>query len=109
MFFVIYRYFVYKEWIAGMWIYLILSCGLMIAYVTVNRGISRKPTPQEDLPDEWDHIKKAEFLEDEKKRRRVSRIIMMFFAAVSITLLVDMTELFFFDYIKEILGYLKNV
>lgn len=101
VFFIIYQVFVYFELIIGMWLYLIASCLLLIAFVFVNRGFSIVTTKEEDLPSEWSKEEKSSYLEDENRRHKIAKKIMLFLMPIAITLILDIINIFFFDNIKE--------
>lgn len=103
-FFTVYRFFIEIEWIGGMWIYLILSCALLVAYVVVNRGFSSEATAPDELPDTMSAVEKTEYLRTEAKRKKAAKIILVFFGAVALTLLVDLTDIYLGDMLRKLLG-----
>lgn len=109
LFFTVYRIFIYFESVVGMWIYTVAAAALMIVFVIVNRGFTMGKTDEADLPEDWDNEKKQAYLENEAKRRRAAKTIMLFLMPILITLLLDMAELFFVDYFKEYLDLSKYV
>ncbi len=84
-----------------MWVYLILAGLLFVAFVIVNRGTSTVPLTPEDLPSDWDHIKKAEFLEDDKRRRRIAKYLLIPCIAFIGVFIFEIAELFYAPAIKD--------
>ena len=103
-FFAVYKVFIRLEWIGGMWIYLILSCVLFVAYFVLNRGFSSEPTDPESLPDEMTAAEKTEYLEKEEKRKKAAKTVLAFFGAVALTLLFDLTDLYLGDAVRKLFG-----
>lgn len=98
----IYRIFIALEIAAIMWIYMGLTCALFIAYFYINRGMSNKPTPIDDLPEEWSAVQKTEFLAEEAARKKKAKYIFILLLPFLFTFFFDIVELFYVDYFKHL-------
>ncbi|MFA6947582.1 MAG: hypothetical protein WCQ72_01215 [Eubacteriales bacterium] len=78
-------------------IYYALLIAAFAAFVILNRGFSRAPTPREELDASWDDEKKDAWLADELKRKSIARRIMYIIVPLLVTFALDSLELFFFD------------
>ena len=75
------------EWIVHL--YCIAAGVLAVAYVIINRGIFTLPE-RDSLPDGWDEERKDIFIEDQKKRRRISSVLLYIAIPVIMTIVIDM-------------------
>ena len=96
----IYRIFISLEIMAIMWIYLVLTCVLCIAYFVINQGFSRSIPTESDLPEDWDAQKKAEYIADTKKRRKKAKKILILLIPFFICFFFDIVELYYIDSFK---------
>ncbi len=83
--------------------YLILGAAV-IAVFFLNRGFSMKPTPPEDLPSEWNHVEKQEYLDREKKRIAISKKLMFVILPIIIVLFIDVIDLYYADIFRNIIS-----
>lgn len=91
----------YVWFTALMWTYLILACVLFVAVIVLNRGTSGAMISAEDLPSDWDHIKKAEYLKSEQKRRRIAKYLLIPCIAFIGVFIFEIAELFYAPAIME--------
>jgi hypothetical protein len=93
--FAIYQLFVAFEQIAIMWIYIIIACGLFVAYIATNREFSRAIPSEDQLPEDWTDEQKHEFITETKKRREKSKPFVMLMTPFVVTIMIDVVYLFY--------------
>ena len=81
--------------------YLILGVAVLAIFF-LNRGFSMKPTSPEDLPSEWNHIEKKEYLDREKKRIAISKKLIFLILPIIIVLFIDIIDLYYADIFRNI-------
>lgn len=69
---------------------------LGVAFIIVNRGVSRDIPTEDDLPNEWEKEKKTEFIAEIKECRNKSKKILVWLIPVIFTFLFDMIRVFLF-------------
>lgn len=84
-----------------MWTYLILACIFFVATVILNRGVSGERITAEDLPADWDHIRKKEFLLAEEKRRRIAKYLLIPCIAFIGVFIFEIAELYYAPVIMQ--------
>ena len=82
--------------------YMVITLGLVVAYVIYNRGFSRRGLTAEMLPDEWSEERKNALIEDGKRRQHRSRWMIIPIFAFIFTFGVDMVELFMIPFIRNL-------
>lgn len=70
-------------------IYFALTLILGLAYAFYNRGIIGRIPSTDELNQSWSGEQKSSFISDAKKRKKKSRILLIFFASFVITFLID--------------------
>lgn len=83
-----------------MWTYLILGSVSFIAVVILNRGFSSKAVTADELPSDWNHIKKAEYMADDARRRRIAKYIMIPCIAFILVFFWEIVEIYYVPLIK---------
>ncbi len=81
----------YAEWIIH--VYCISAGTLAAAYIIINRGLLSLPE-EKQLPEAWSDDKKTEFLEEQKKRRKISSVLLYILVPIILTVIYDMIYLF---------------
>lgn len=84
-----------------MWTYLLLGCAAFIAIYVLNRGFSSKPLKPEELPSDWNHVQKAEYMTKDVRRRRIAKYIMIPFIAFIFVFFWEIVEIYYLPIIKE--------
>ena len=83
--------------------YMVIAPALILVYIFYNRGFSRRGVTPEMLPEEWSEEQKEAWIEDGKERMRRSKWMIVPIFALVFTFGVDLIELFFLPFIKEML------
>lgn len=83
-----------------MWTYLILGSVSFIAVVILNRGFSGKAVTAQELPSDWDHIKKAEYMKEDAHRRRIAKYIMIPCISFILVFFWEIVEIYYVPGIK---------
>lgn len=83
--------------------YVILGAAILTIFF-LNRGFSLKPTPHEELPGEWNHIEKQNYLDREKKRIDISKKLVFIILPLIVVLFIDVIDLYYIDIFKNIFG-----
>lgn len=94
----------YRFYEVVMWIYLILLCGAITAFVILNRGASGKKTKPEELPPEWTYDEKQAYLDDEQRRRNIAKKLALLILPLAIVFFVELIDLYCADGIKDLLS-----
>ena len=81
--------------------YLILGTAVLTIFF-LNRGFSLKPTQHEDLPSEWNHIEKQEYLDREKKRITISKKLLFVVFPIIVVLFIDIIDLYYVNIFRNI-------
>ncbi len=84
-----------------MWSYLVLASVAFIAVVILNRGFSGKPVTADQLPRSWNHIEKAEYMEEDARRRRIAKYVMIPCIAFISVFIFEIAELYYVPMLKE--------
>ena len=82
--------------------YMVLTPALILTYIFYNRGFSRRGVTPEMLPEEWSEEQKEAWIEDGKERMRRSKWMIVPIFALVFTFGVDLIELFFLPFVKEL-------
>ena len=80
--------------------YIILGASVLAVFF-LNRGFSMKPTLPENLPNEWNHVEKQEYLDREKKRIAISKKLMFVILPIIIVLFIDVIDLYYADIFRK--------
>lgn len=94
----------YRFYEIVMWIYLILLCGAITAFVILNRGAAGRKTKPEDLPSEWTFEEKQAYLDDEQRRRNIAKKLALLILPLAIVFFVDLIDLYCADGIRDLLS-----
>ena len=95
------KYFFYEIVITA---YYVILGAAVISIFFLNRGFSMKPTPPNELPDEWNHIEKQNYLDSEKKRISISKKLVFVILPIIIVLFIDIISLYYSDLFAKIFG-----
>ena len=82
--------------------YLVLATAAILGYVIYNRGFSRRGLTAEMLPDEWSEDKKREYIEDDERRLKKSRPLLIIVIAFAFTFAIDRIELYTLPFVLEL-------
>ena len=85
-------------------VYTVLAAITVFAYVTYNRGFSRKELRIEDLPEKWSDEKKAEYIEDGKRRLEKSKWVITVIIPLMVIFAYEIFDLFILPTVKNLLG-----
>ncbi|MBR6558507.1 MAG: hypothetical protein IKT70_05790 [Clostridia bacterium] len=85
-------------------VYYVLAGVGVVAVFLLNRGFNSKPTKKEDLSDEMTDEEKDAYLEEEKRRMGISRVIMYFLLPLIVVIFIDLLDLYFRDLINSFIG-----
>ena len=77
-----------------MWGYMVVLTALIVIYILYNRGFTRRGVAMDMLPDDWSEERRAEFIEDGKRRLARSKWMLIFIIGFLATFLFDALELF---------------
>lgn len=83
-------------------VYMVLATAFLLTYVIYNRGFSRKGITPEMLPDTWSEEKKAEFVEDGKRRMQKSKWMLIPIFAFLFTFAFDLIELLVLPFFAQV-------
>ena len=84
--------------------YMAVATVVIFWYVIYNRGFSRKGITPDMLPASWDEDKKAEFIEDGKRRLVRSKPLLILVIAFIFTFALEAFELFALPFFADIFG-----
>ncbi len=92
--FVIYQVMISLEMIWIMHAYWIALGVLAMVYIAINRGALRLAS-RDELPKEWTEEQKTALIDEQKRRRAISRPILYVIIAIMLTLIYDTCYLFY--------------
>lgn len=95
--FTVYQIFLFFEIAAVMWAYMIISCGLFVAFFAVNRDFSMDIPKEEQLPADWSAEKKLDFVAEVTAHRKKAKIFLIILIPFILTFLFDIISLFYFN------------
>lgn len=84
-----------------MWVYLALAGVGFICVVILNRGFSGKLPTADELPQSWNHIEKANYINEASKRRRIAKRILIPTIAFIFVFFYEIIELYYFPAIAN--------
>ncbi len=84
-----------------MWTYLILAGAGFVATVIINKGFYGKLPTADELPSNWDHVKKTNYITDATKRRRISKYVLIPTVAFIFVFFYEIIELYYFPAISN--------
>lgn len=84
-----------------MWLYLALAGAGFVGVVILNRGFSGKIPTADELPSSWNHIEKANYINDATKRRRIAKCILIPTIAFIFVFFYEIIELYYFPAIAN--------
>ena len=87
-------------------VYYILAGVGIVAVFILNRGLNSRPTEREMLSDDLTEEEKDAYLEEEKKRMRISRVLMYFILPLIVVIFIDLIDLYFGGIYKSLLASL---
>lgn len=79
-----------------MWLYLVLAGIGFICVVILNRGFSGKLPTADELPASWNHIEKANYINDATKRRRIAKCVLIPTISFIFVFFYEIIELYYF-------------
>ena len=69
---------------------------LFLVFFFVNRGFTRETPLPDQLPEKWDEAKKLDFIESDKRRKRIARKIMLVLVPFLLTIGIDIVWVMLF-------------
>ena len=78
--------------------------GFLMAYVIYNRAFSRKDLTVDMLPRDWSAERRAEYIEDGKRRLKKSRWMLSVIIPIAVPIALDALYLFTLPLIQNLLG-----
>ena len=99
-----YQFAMRREWAVVMWIYYAATLILLVAFLILNRGLSRAPLTPEQLPDAWSDEKKAAFAARDVRNKAIARRLLIFLLPLLFNFVVETAYLFYLDPLVESLG-----
>ena len=89
-------------------IYWAVLFGFVLAYIIYNRGFVRNSVTYEELPDSYTEEQKQEFFRSRDERKEKSRWMTMVIFVLAVTILLDMINLFFGDFLSDLMDRASN-
>ena len=99
-----YQFAMRREWAVVMWIYYAALLILLVAFLILNRGLSRAPFTPEQLPDDWSDEKKAAFVARDVRNKAIARRLLVFLLPLLFNFVIETAYLFYLDPLVESLG-----
>lgn len=85
-------------------VYYILAGVGIIAVFILNRGFNSRPTKREELSDDLTEEEKDAYLEEEKHRMGISRVLMYFILPLIVIIFIDLIDIYFGGIYKSLLS-----
>lgn len=82
-------------------VYMLAACGIFIVIFVLQRGFSNKPLSAEDLPDSMSLTEKRQILDDDKKRKRRAKYLMIPLVAFVFVFMFEILEVYYFPAISN--------
>ena len=82
--------------------------GFALAYIIYNRGFVRNTVTYEELPDSYTEEEKQEFFRSRDERKEKSRWMTMVLFVLAVTILLDMINLFFGDFLTDVMDSIQD-
>ena len=79
------------------WIYYGLLIGSALAFLYFNKGVSKKITPREELPEEWSDIEKDTYLAKLVKHKNIAKKLLLLIIPLLLTFAFEVVYLFYID------------
>lgn len=89
-------------------IYWAALLGFALAYIIYNRGFVRNTVTYEELPDSYTEEEKQEFFRSRDERKEKSRWMTMVLFVLAVTILLDMINLFFGDFLSDMMDSVSS-
>ncbi len=99
-----YQFAMQREWAAVMWVYYAALLILLVAFLILNRGLSRAPFTPEQLPDDWSDEKKTAFAARDVRNKAIARRLLIFLLPLLFNFVIESAYLFYLDPLVESLG-----
>lgn len=81
---------------AIVYIYYALLFVSSVAFVVINRGFDRQPPTPDMLPDNWSAVQKCEYIESDKKRKKIARYLLYLVIPLLFIFGIDIVYMGFF-------------
>ncbi len=95
--FALYRIFLKLQWPVGTYLYYVAAAGLFIAYFTINRGLGKPVTDPQELPDEWTHKEKSDYIARVTAAHERAKKLLYVLMPLIAVLMIDIITLFYFS------------
>ncbi len=84
-----------------MWAYMLVGCGLFLAVVVLQHGFSGKPLLPDDLPSSMSAVEKTAAMEDDARRKKRAKYLMIPLVAIVFVFLYEIIEIYYFPAIAN--------
>lgn len=88
-----------------MGVYMACGCGLLLAVVILQRGFSNKKLTAEDLSDTMSSAEKTAYIEEDTKRKKRAKILLVPLTAILFVFIFEIVELY---YLPIVTGWIRN-
>ena len=105
--FAVYQLFIRMESVVGTVLYLIAAAVLTVLYYIINRGFGRPITDPGELPKEWNHKEKSEYIEKVTAAHERAKKLLYWLLPLIVVLGIDFINLFLLDGIRQSLSNLS--
>jgi len=105
--FAVYQLFLRAESVVGTILYLVAAAALTVAYYVINRGFGKPITDPAELPKEWNHKEKSEYIEKVTAAHERAKKLLYWLFPLIVVLGIDFINLFLLDGIKNSLSNLS--
>ena len=105
--FAVYQLFLRAESVVGTILYLVAAAALTVAYYIINRGFGKPITDPAELPKEWNHKEKSEYIEKVTAAHERAKKLLYWLFPLIVVLGIDFINLFLLDGIKNSLSRLS--
>ncbi len=94
--FALYRIFIRLLWPGGTYLLYVAAAALFVAYFVMNRGLGKPVTDPQELPDEWTHKEKSDYIAKvTAAHERAKKLLYVLLPLVAV-LMIDIISLFYF-------------
>ena len=83
--------------------YILAGVGIIAVFI-LNRGFNSRPTKREELSDDLTEEEKDAYLEEEKHRMGISRVLMYFILPLIVIIFIDLIDIYFGGIYKSLLS-----
>lgn len=84
-----------------MWALMLIGCGVFISVIILQRGFSSKPLLPDELPDSMNAAEKLAYLEDDRRRKKIAKNLMIPLIAIIFVFMFEIIELFYIPAIQS--------